>query len=230
MTNRFLVLFAAVAVLGCSTTGPVVNSSEGGDSIPDFSFAWETATLDQGSFGSYANIRNLLESRNPILALYREDLTHKAVENFFIDLTGSPEIALPILYHANRADISLSLVFSLAWVESRYSPVAINQNATSIDRGLFQLNSRTFRNLSEEDFFHPDTNTYHGIDYLAWCLEHTGNDWDAVAAYNGGLSRVRTGRIPQSTLIYVERIRRFRISLDERFREYILQEFPLHNT
>jgi len=230
MTNRFLVLFAAAAVLGCSTTGPTVDPAGGTDTVPGFSFAWETTTLESGSPGSYANIRNLLESRNPILALYREDLTHDAVVDFFVDLTGSPEIALPILYHADRSDISLSLVFSLAWVESRYSPVAVNRNAASIDRGLFQLNSRTFRNLTEEDFFHPDTNTYHGIDYLAWCLEHTSTDWEAVAAYNGGLSRVRAGRIPQTTLVYVERIRQFRTRLDDRFREYILREFPLHNT
>jgi hypothetical protein len=230
MTNRFLVLVAAAAVLGCSTTSPTVDSTDGRDTVPGFSFAWETTTLESGGPGSYANIRNLLESRNPILALYREDLTHDAVVDFFVDLTGSPEIALPILYHADRADISLSLVFSLAWVESRYSPVTVNRNAASTDRGLFQLNSRTFRNLTEEDFFHPDTNTYHGIDYLAWCIEHTSTDWEAVAAYNGGLSRVRAGRIPQTTLVYVERIRQFRTRLDDRFREYILQEFPLHNT
>lgn len=229
MMNRILVLTAAVAVLGCSTTTFGVNN-ESDDSVPEFSFAWETTTLDSADPESYANVRNLLESDNPMLALYREDLTHDAVVDFFVDLTGSADIAMPILYHAERAGISLSLVFSLSWVESRYRPDAINQNATSTDRGLFQLNSRTFRDLTEDDFFHPDTNTYHGIDYLSWCLEHTSSDWEAVAVYNAGLTRVRAGRTPQSTLIYVERIRRFRTRLEQRFREYILDEFPLQNT
>lgn len=229
MTNRFLVLLAAIAVLGCSTTTP--GQSNGAESVvPGFSFSWETTRVDTEDPRSYANVRNLLESENPMLALYREDLTHDAVVDFFIDLTGSPETALPIMYHAERADISLSLVFSLSWVESRYSPYAVNQNATSTDRGLFQLNSRTFRDLQEEDFFHPDTNTYHGIDYLSWCMQHTSSDWEALAVYNAGLSRVRAGRTPQSTLIYVDRIRQFRTRLEQRFREYITDEFPLHNT
>lgn len=229
MINRFLVLLAGVAVLGCSTTTPSATDADGAD-VPGFAFSWGTTTLERGDPGSYANVRNLLDSDSPMRALYREDLTHDAVVAFFVDLVGSPEIALPILYHANRADISFSLVFSLSWVESRYSPVAINQNATSTDRGLFQLNSRTFRDLTSEDFFHPDTNTYHGIEYLAWCMEHTSNDWEAVAVYNAGLTRVRAGRTPQSTLIYVERMRQFRVRLEDRFREYILEEFPLHNT
>jgi soluble lytic murein transglycosylase-like protein len=227
MTNRFLVLFAAVAVLGCSTT---TSGTQQESAVPSFGFSWERSNLAAEDPATYANVLNLLDSDKPMLALYREDLTHDAVVRFFVDLTGSPEIALPILYHADRADISLSLVFSLSWVESRYAPGAINRNATSIDRGLFQLNSRTFVNLTEEDFFHPDTNTYHGIQYLAWCLEHTTSDWEAVAVYNAGLTRVRAGRTPQSTLIYVERIRQFRTSLDQQFRQYMVREFPFHNT
>ncbi len=227
MTNRILVLFAAVAVLGCSTTTPGTHQEA---AVPRFGFSWERSTLTTEDPETYANVLNLLDSEKPMLALYREDLTHDAVVRFFVDLTGSPDIALPILYHADRSDISLSLVFSLSWVESRYAPEAMNKNTTSIDRGLFQLNSRTFVNLTEEDFFHPDTNTYHGIQYLAWCIEHTESDWEAVAVYNAGLTRVRAGRTPQSTLIYVERIRQFRSRLEEQFRRHIAQEFPYHNT
>lgn len=222
-------LLAAVAVLGCSTTSPG-QGTQVDRAVPEFAFTWEPTRLATEDPESYANVRNLLESEDPMLALYREDLTHDAVVDFFTDLTGSAEIALPIMYHAERADISLSLVFSLAWVESRYAPRAVNRNASSTDRGVFQLNSRTFRDLTEEDFFHPDTNTYHGIDYLSWCMQHTSSDWEAVAVYNAGLSRVRAGRTPQSTLIYVDRIRQFRTRLERQFREYILEEFPLHNT
>lgn len=165
-----------------------------------------------------------------MLALYREDVTHQAVVDFFVGLTGSEEIALPILYYANRENLSLSLVFALTWVESRYSPVAVNQNATSVDRGLFQLNSLTFRDLSEEDFFHPDVNARHGTQYLTWCMQHTDSDMEAVACYNAGLTRVRAGRTPQSTLIYVERIREFRSTIERRFRAHMMREFPSHST
>ena len=229
MINRFLLLAGIVAVLGCSTTA-------GGDYFSDteqpmqFNFSWNTGATGPLSPEDYANVLNLLESEQPMLALYREDVTHQAVVDFFVELTGSEEIALPILYHANRESLSLSLVFALSWVESRYSPVAINRNATSVDRGLFQLNSRTFRNLSEDDFFHPDVNARHGTEYLTWCMDHTTSDMQAVACYNAGLTRVRAGRTPQSTLIYVDRIREFRSLIERRFRAYILREFPSHST
>jgi hypothetical protein len=229
MINRFLLLTGLAAVLGCSTTLSGHNADPASGVMP-FNFNWNTETTTVLGPEDYANVLNLLESDKPILALYREDVTHDAVVDFFVDLTGSPDIALPILYHADREDLSLSLVFSLAWVESRYSPVAINQNATSIDRGLFQLNSRTFRDLSEEDFFHPDVNAFHGTQYLTWCMEHTDTEMQAVACYNAGLTRVRAGRTPQSTLIYVDRISQFRAQLERRFRGYILREFPSHTT
>ncbi|MFO8042222.1 MAG: lytic transglycosylase domain-containing protein [Alkalispirochaeta sp.] len=229
MTNRFLLLAAIAAVLGCSTTAG--EGASGDDQIPmHFNFSWDTESIGPLSPKDYANVMNLLESDQPLLALYREDVTHQAVVDFFVELTGSEEIALPILYYANRENLSLSLVFSLVWVESRYSPVAVNHNATSIDRGLFQLNSRTFRDLSEEDFFHPDVNAQHGTQFLTWCMEHTSSDMQAVACYNAGLTRVRAGRTPQSTLIYVDRIGEFRAQLERRFRTYILREFPSRST
>jgi soluble lytic murein transglycosylase-like protein len=229
MTNRFLLLAGIAAVLGCSTTAgdrALLDS----DQQMQFNFSWDSRQNGPLSPSDYANVLNLLESEYPMLALYREDVTHQAVVDFFVDLAGSEEIALPILYYANRENLSLSLVFALAWVESRYSPVAVNRNATSVDRGLFQLNSRTFRDLSEDDFFHPDVNAQHGTEYLTWCMEHTTSDMEAVACYNAGLTRVRAGRTPQSTLIYVDRIGQFRSQIERRFRAHILREFPTHTT
>ncbi len=229
MINRILLLTGLVAVLGCSTTQ---TTPAAGDAAAPMTFNYDWNQQVRSALGpaDYANVLNLLDSEHPMLALYREDVTHQAVVDFFVDLTGSSDIALPILYHANREDLSLSLVFSLTWVESRYSPVAVNQNATSVDRGLFQLNSRTFRNLSEEDFFHPDINSYHGTKYLRWCMEQTSSEMQAVACYNAGLTRVRAGRTPASTLVYVDRISQFRAQLERRFRAYILREFPSHST
>lgn len=228
MINRFLLLTAMVAVLGCSTTLSQQATDSADGPLP-FAFSWDNEVTVLSPV-EYANVMNLLDSEKPMLALYREDVTHRAVVDFFVDLVGSEEIALPILYHANRENLSLSLVFSLAWVESRFSPVAVNRNASSVDRGLFQLNSRTFRTLTEEDFFHPDVNAFHGTQYLTWCMEHTPTEMQAVACYNAGLTRVRAGRTPASTLVYVDRISRFRADLEQRFRRYIRREFPSHTT
>lgn len=229
MVNRVLIVFSAVAVLGCSTPGPFFDGGSGTENAR-FQFQWDPRAQVGAYTTNYANVLNLLEQENPILSLYREDVTHDAVVDFFVDLTGAPETALPILYHAERADISLSLVFALAWVESRYEVDAVNLNSTSADRGLFQLNSRTFRTLTEEDFFHPDTNTYHGISYLRWCLDVTGDEYTAVAVYNAGLTRVRAGRTPQSTQVYVKRIASFRETIQNRFDAYISDQFPTDGT
>ncbi len=229
MANRFLVLYLVAGTLAYSTVNPVTPVQDESEKAR-FDFTWEADTRTRLEPEAYENILNLLDSENPILALYREDVTHQRVVDFFVQLTGSPETALPVLYHAERADISLSLVFALIWTESRFSPVAVNQNATSIDRGLFQLNSRTFRELTDDDFFHIDVNSFHGIDYLVWCLRHTEDEYQAVAVYNAGLTRVRAGQTPASTLIYVERIRTYRAQLRRRFRQYILDEFPSRST
>ncbi|SIQ57784.1 Transglycosylase SLT domain-containing protein [Alkalispirochaeta americana] len=225
MTNRFLTLYLMVLLLGCSSTG-APEERDPAREAPRFRFFWQSDPVQQELPSSFATVHNLLESERPMLALYREDLTHQAVTDFFVHLTGDPATALPMLYYAEKADLSLSLIFSLVWVESRFSPVAVNENATSIDRGLFQLNSLTFRHLSEEDFFDIPVNTWHGIDFLLWCLSHTDSEYQAVAVYNAGLTRVRAGRTPASTLVYVERIREYRRSLEKRFRQYILNEFP----
>lgn len=225
MVNRALIVLTAVGVLGCSTPGPLFDTGAGQEQYR-FQFQWEPGNDGVGDAGTYANVRNLMQQEKPILALYREDVTHDAVVDFFVSLAGSSEIALPMLYHAEREDISLSLVFALAWVESRYAPDAVNMNATSADRGLFQLNSRTFRELTEEDFFHPDVNTYHGITYLRWCLDVTGDEYTAVAVYNAGLRRVRAGQTPRSTQIHVRRIAEFRETINRRFERYITQRYP----
>lgn len=192
-----------------------------------YEFSWEQASYVQDEPASYPNVANILDGPKPILSLYREDLTHDYVEQFFIDLTGSEEIALTILYHADRNDLSLSLVFSLSWVESRFSPTAVNRNSDSIDRGLFQLNSRSFPWLSEEDFFHPEVNASHGTDYLRYALRHGSDVRTALAVYNAGLSRVRRQQIPQSTLVYIERIMRYKASLEYHFDEHIRANFPM---
>ncbi|MFP4408371.1 MAG: lytic transglycosylase domain-containing protein [Spirochaetaceae bacterium] len=226
MINRYLIVLSGVFLLGCSTSGPFVAEELEPPRTYTFSMSWS----DQGLPGlpsSYENVRNLLESEHPMLALYREDLTHDAVVDFFIQLTGDPEIAMPMLYHADRTNLPLSVVFSLAFVESRFSKYAINDNRASVDRGVFQLNSLTFRDLTEEDFFDPDVNAYHGTDYLAWCFEQSPEPQVALAIYNAGRYRVINGMTPASTKIYVGRIMSYREQLIERFRAYIGREFPI---
>lgn len=138
---------------------------------------------------------------------------------FYSALIHSEEIATIILQEAERYGLSPSLAVALAWEESRFVPTAVNRNRTSIDRGLFQLNNRSFPQLAEEDFFDLETNVKHGLAHLKWCLDHAGNEVSGLAMYNAGTTRVRKNTTPQKTLNYVHRILSFKDGIDELFEE-----------
>ena len=105
------------------------------------------------------------------LALYRQNASRPAVEWFYYQITGNKEITLAIITEAEKNNIPLSLAFALAHTESSYNAKAINKNSNStIDRGLFQLNSNSFPALTEEDFFDPFISSKHGMSHLTFCL------------------------------------------------------------
>jgi soluble lytic murein transglycosylase-like protein len=222
--SKIAVVVGMAALLGCSSagsllTGPLLSES--------YNFEWSSGGMGGVAPNSYPNVANLLETQFPALALYREDLTHDYVVDFFTDLAGSEDIALPILYHADRHDLPITLVFSLVWVESRFDPYALNSNPNSVDRGLFQLNSKSFRQLTLDDFFAPDINARYGTGHLRYCLDLGQDVETALAIYNAGYSRVRVGIIPATTQVYIGRIMEYKARLDLEFRQYIATEFPV---
>ncbi len=222
-------ILAGGALLGCSTGDPYVPEEDpillrANRRVEPYSDL--LVVPEETGERVYPNIENFLEGPNPALALYREDLTRAKVTDFFVEQAGSEEIALPILYYAEKLDISLTLAFSLVWNESRFLPTAVNNNGPSVDRGIFQLNSLTFRSLSEDDFFNPEINAFHGLRYLEFCLEQGADDAQALAIYNAGLTRVIRGRTPATTLMYTARILSHEADLIEDFADFILSQFP----
>lgn len=152
------------------------------------------------------------------LELYRQPQSKPAVEWFYTHITGNREVTLAILDNADKNDIPLSLAFSLAYVESRYNPSAVNNNGNSTtDRGLFQLNSSSFPSLTESEFFDPSVSAKYGMSHLRWCIDLAGNDVAALAMYNAGTNRVRNNNTPQHTLNYVSKISNYRAKLEGLF-------------
>jgi Transglycosylase SLT domain len=220
---------AGVALLGCSTGDPYVPDEDPVLLRANRRVEPSSDLLvvpEESGRRVYPNIENFLEGPNPALALYREDVTRGDVVDFFVGWAGTEEIALPVLYYAEKLDISLTLAFSLVWGESRFLPTAVNRNANSVDRGLFQLNSLTFRTLTEDDFFSPEVNAFHGLRYLEFCLDQGADDAQALAIYNAGLTRVIRGQTPASTIRYAERILSYEDALLDEFTEFILSQFP----
>ncbi|MBO7164045.1 MAG: transglycosylase SLT domain-containing protein [Spirochaetaceae bacterium] len=157
------------------------------------------------------------------LELYRSLPTRTAVEWFYTNVTGDMDVALAILREADKNNIPLSLAFSLAYTESRYKPRAINKNTNaSIDRGVFQLNNKSFPALVEADFYDPYISAKYGLSHLRFCLDTAGNEVSALAMYNAGTNRVRNNGTPQMTLNYISKIQTYRQGLDNLFESEVV--------
>ncbi|MCR4742964.1 MAG: transglycosylase SLT domain-containing protein [Treponema sp.] len=160
------------------------------------------------------------------LILYRQQISRVAVEWFYLQITGNKEVTQAILSEAEKNNIPLSLAFALAYTESGYRTNATNKNANlSIDRGLFQLNSNSFPELTEEDFFDPFVSAKYGMSHLKFCLSYAGNEVSALAMYNAGTNRVRSNKTPQTTLNYVGKIMSYQKMLDQLFSEQVTAYF-----
>ncbi len=160
------------------------------------------------------------------LTMYRSGAGNRtAIIWFYTQITGDAEVSQAILDNADAFDIPLSLAFALAWVESRYQPNAVNKNSnSSIDRGLFQLNSNSFPELTVDQFFDASSSAYYGLSHLRFCLDYAGNDVAALAMYNAGTTRVRKNGTPQTTLNYVSSIMNYRNGLDTLFSEQFSED------
>ncbi|MCL1993362.1 MAG: lytic transglycosylase domain-containing protein [Spirochaetes bacterium] len=177
------------------------------------------------------NLERLLSSRAEdacdfILEKYRDIEYREWVIHFFAEIARSTEIASVILENTDRFDVPPALAFALVWEESRFNPRAINRanRNGSIDRGLFQLNNRSFPQLEVNAFFNIETNAYLGVSYLRQSLDNAGYEIGALAMYNAGGSRVRYTGTPKVTLNYVHRILENRNRIEEAFRFFIAQE------
>lgn len=161
----------------------------------------------------------LVEDNNgdPGLILYNNSETKEIVENFFNNCTNSEKVSTAILQYAAEYEIPLSLAFAVPWVESRYYQKAVNYNRYSVDRGLFQLNSLSFPDLKEKDFFDLETNARHGLEYLKKCIELGKNEIVGLAMYNAGMYRVEHYGIPKMTLNYINEILTKKESIEREF-------------
>ncbi len=147
---------------------------------------------------------------DPLLSLYRDPQSRETIISLFSAIVNSDTIARIILEEADSYNLAPALMTAVAWEESRFNINAVNRNANSIDRGLFQLNSLSFPNLTETDFFDPALNTRYAASHLRWCLDYAGSEVAALAMYNAGTARVQKGQTPKKTLDYVSRILAFK--------------------
>ncbi len=188
-----------------------------GDELGFIASAAETDVGNSQDFVSYEPVNDTE------LVFYRNQDTRSYVEWFYTQVTGNREVALAILDAASQFNVSPSLAFALAYTESKYKVDANHTNVNgSIDRGLFQLNSYSFPNLSEEQFYDAATSAYYGMSHLNYCLETANDLVTGLAMYNAGRNKVNGDRTPMSTLSYISKILEYRNKLDSNFSTEIL--------
>ena len=188
-----------------------------------------SADFISGAEGLY--IRDFLITSNSTsgdkgLDFYRNPQTRGAVEWFYLRVTGNRNTAFAILEAADRENIPLSLAFAVAYTESRFNSKAVNRNVNgSVDRGLFQLNDRSFPQLEDRDFFSPQVSASYGMKHLRFCRSVAKDDLVATAMYNAGVSGVKNNQTPKSTLAYVSNIAKYRSQLETEFEREVVQSF-----
>jgi soluble lytic murein transglycosylase-like protein len=207
------VVYSLISVILLSCSGSVFNNNNVEATYPDILTPETIAFL----------LSEKPEELDPGLYLYRMELTRPLVERFYTRVAADVKITDAILSAADSNDISLPLAFSLAWAESSFKVRALNYNSNSVDRGLFQLNSRTFPNLKDEQFYDPQTNADHGLAHFRYCIEVGNDELVALAMYNAGINRVRRGT-PYSTLRYVAKILDNEKKLIESFEQMLMDK------
>ncbi len=189
----------------------------------DFTFSKTVSGLDLYSPEDFAKYIVVSESEDIGLALYDDPAYRDLIIRYYEAITGSYDIADTALRYAKANGISFTLAVALMWAESSFDPEAYNKNAVSIDRGLYQLNSESFPEMSREQFYNIETNISTGLSYLRYCIDLGGSEIVALAIYNAGHGRVSGAGAPLITLEYISRIMDYKSELERDFERYISQ-------
>jgi hypothetical protein len=165
-------------------------------------------------------------AQDPVMEYYRDPDYQAWVIDFFATMCSSREVAVAILRNVDEFDVPAALAFALCWEESKFFPRAINRynRDGSTDRGLFQLNNRSFPDLDTTAFFDVFVNARYGVSHLRHCLDAGGTEVSALAMYNAGAGRVTTTGAPKVTLNYISRILENRSKIESRFHTMLIRE------
>ena len=190
----------------------------------EFDMETEQAQELENNFSFLLTGKN--KAKDVILEYYRNPEYREWVVSFFTGICSNKEIAQAVLDGADEFDVSPALAFALSWEESRFNPRAVNLHNYdgSIDRGLFQLNNRSFPNLELIQFFNAGTNARYGVSHLRHCLNTGGSEVSALAMYNAGAGRVSNTGTPKVTLDYISRILENRSRIESHFHYMLIRE------
>lgn len=140
-----------------------------------------------------------------------EDRSNPYISNDDYALSFVPEEYIQsIQYQCGKLNIPIEYLARLLWAESGYDPTIISPSNSdgSSDIGIAQINSyyldefRWRYDMPTLDPLCPIQSIEFAAKHLATLYSVCGNWWEAVASYNAGLARVRSGNIPERSVVY----------------------------
>jgi soluble lytic murein transglycosylase-like protein len=105
-----------------------------------------------------------------------------------------PGISDLVLKSSQETGLSPALLAAILWNESGYNPKAKNGTSTSRDRGIAQINSKAFPNITDAQAEDPNFAVPFMAKTIKGYMDKGRTLPEAIAAYNVGLSR--TGKHP----------------------------------
>jgi len=178
---------------------------------------------------NFFNVNYYKRLFNNIISEYKNeerlDIKKRIELDYFTELIGDEKIAKITLKYAAKYNIESTLFIALMKAESGFNPMAINYNLNnSIDRGLYQLNSKTFTHLEPHEFFNPEVNIENAAIFLSWCMQKSEkNIVKALAYYNAGIGSVTRKNVGESTLNYINNIINDKIIYDNDISKMIIR-------
>lgn len=159
----------------------------------------------------------------------REIKKEKLMLKYYTDIMGKEKIAQSALTYCNLYNIPPSLFIAVINTESSFNPNAINKNKNgSIDRGLCQLNNKTFPYLKKDEFMDPEVNIKYGTYFFNWCLKKAKNNTvKALAFYNAGYGNVTRKKVGEHTLNYINKVITTQQKYDNGLEEYLKENSDL---
>jgi soluble lytic murein transglycosylase-like protein len=125
----------------------------------------------------------------------KKEFYSKILDKYIVDKVYYNETKLPI-----------EIIFGVIYKESRFKQMAKhknrNRNGKGIDIGLFQLNSKVYKQYTEPELFNIDTNIKLGIEHLNKCYEYTDDIKSALRLYHLGHGNVYHNRLKDEQYIY----------------------------
>ena len=169
------------------------------------------------AWGSWQGIGPRTADPDPLTLTFDSDLTpvpeHTLVAVSFTlpesSATGLVEAVEAFEPGPTTADLVLR---AIAQVESRGNPACVGRMG---ERGLYQFRRSTWRQHTREDFrraHHPEISTLVAMRHYEWIVRslrahgRPGTPYEVALAWNAGLSRVLSGKIPSGSRHYAQRV------------------------